>query len=132
MAKPDFSTEVPQWTVWAANIGLIIIMIAVALPLFHAWLPAVKWICGVGAAAHLVGRFGMLPASRNLPLRLKRLRRIDLWAGLFFVAADVFMFLPRAGATDWIAFTLAGGALIVYTSILFPRVEAKERSGGRG
>lgn len=130
MTKHDFSTDVPRWTFWAANIGLIIILVAVALPLFHAWLAAVKWICGAGALLHLAGRIGMLPASRYLPLRLKRLRRIDLWAGLFFVVAAVFMFLPRVGATDWIAFTLAGGALIVYTSIMFPRAEAKERSNG--
>lgn len=123
----DFSTEVPVWALWTANIGLIVIMIAVALPLLHAWLPAVKWICGAGALLHFAGRLGMIPASRMLPLRLRRLRRIDLWAAIFFVAATVFMFLPQAGATDWIAFVLAGGALIVYTSLMFPRAEAKER-----
>jgi len=128
MEKSSFSTDVPSWTQWTANAGLIIVMAAVAMPLMHLWPGAVRWVYTSGALLHLAGRMGIVPASRKLPLRLKRLRRIDLWAGIFFVAAAVFMFLPQAGATDWIAFTLAGGALIVYTSLTFPRAEAKERA----
>ena len=37
------------------------------------------------------------------------------------------MFVPSAGATDWIAFTLAGGLLTIYTSIMIPRQKADNK-----
>ena len=57
------------------------------------------------------------------PLRLKRLRRIELWSAIMFAVAAVFMFLRNVGPTDWIAFTLAGGALTCYTSIMIPKAK---------
>ena len=38
----------------------------------------------------------------------------------------LMMFYEAAGPRDWIAFTLAGGAIQIYTSIMIPRTIAKE------
>ena len=62
------------------------------------------------------------PALKDAPLRLRRLVRMEVWAALIFVVGAVFMFLP---GTDWIAFTLAGGLLTIYTSIMIPRQKIK-------
>ena len=37
------------------------------------------------------------------------------------------MFYDPTTARDWLAFTLAGGIIQIYTSIMIPRVEAKSR-----
>jgi len=115
----------PGWALWAVNIGLIVIMAGTLLPLLHVWLGSVRWIYGAGALVHLAGRIAAFRATSRLPLRLKRLHHIEMWAALFFVVATVFMFVTVS--TDWIAFTLAGGALLAYTSIMIPRVAAKEK-----
>ena len=110
---------------WIANAGLILVLVGVAIPLFsHQMFLTTRWIFTAGAGLTLIGRvvdrfFSAHPADE--PLRAKRLRRIELWAALMFVAAAVFMFLRNVGPTDWIAFTLAGGALTCYTSIMISR-----------
>ena len=45
----------------------------------------------------------------------------------FFLAGAVFMFIPSAGKTDWLAFTLAGGLLTIYTSVMIPRQKADNK-----
>lgn len=110
---------------WIANAGLILVLTAVAIPLFsHQMFLTTRWIFTAGAALTLAGRvidrfFCSHPADE--PLRAKRLRRIELWAALMFVAGAVMMYLRNVGPTDWVAFTLAGGALTCYTSIMISR-----------
>ena len=90
-----------------AMLGLLLIMAAVALPVLHVARTAVTWTYA-GAS-----------------LKLRRLLRMEIWTALVFVAGAVFLFLPvKPGAgegNDWIAFTLAGGVLTLYTSIMIPR-----------
>ena len=109
-------------------LGLIVILSAAALPFFHLSRQLTAWIYGAGAAMILIGKF-MSTVPPNAPLRLRRLLRMEIWTALIchliFVAGAVFLFLPQAGGNDWIAFTLAGGLLTIYTSIMIPRESRK-------
>ncbi len=104
------------------TIGLLAIMTAAFLPLVHIGGSYNRYIYAAGAIALLAGRI-IAPAVKDAPLRLRRLLRVEIWTALIFVVGAVFLFLPSAGATDWIAFTLAGGVLTVYTSIMIPRIK---------
>lgn len=105
-------------------VGLIVILSAAALPFFHLGRQLTAWVYGAGAVMLLIGKF-MSPVPANAPIRLRRLLRMEIWTALIFVAGAVFLFLPQAGGNDWIAFTLAGGLLTVYTSIMIPRESKK-------
>ena len=105
-------------------LGLIVILSAAALPFFHLSRQLTAWIYGAGAAMILIGKV-MSTVPPNAPLRLRRLLRMEIWTALIFVAGAVFLFLPQAGGNDWIAFTLAGGLLTIYTSIMIPRESRK-------
>lgn len=104
------------------TVGLLAIMVAAFLPLIHAGAAWLRYLYAAGAGLLLVGRF-VAPKEKDLPLRLRRLLRVEIWTALIFVVGAVFLFLPSAGATDWIAFTLAGGVLTAYTSIMIPRIK---------
>ena len=104
-------------------LGMLLILTGIVLPFFtppgnmvHAW------IFAAGALLNLAGR--ILTRYDGPLIRVKRLLRIETWAALFFCAAAWFMFTdpnPRS----WIVFVLAGGALLVYTSIMIPYVQRK-------
>ena len=101
--------------------GLIIVLVA-AEPVAYSY-PA-------GAAALLAGRL-LSPTPAGASVRLRRLVRMEVWTALIFVAGAVFLFLPQAGGNDWIAFTLAGGVLTVYTSIMKGSRGVSERQKGK-
>lgn len=107
-----------------AMIGLLLIMSAMAMPVFHIERAYISWIYAIGAASLLTGRL-MQKAPEGATPKLRRLLRMEVWTALVFIAGAVFLFLPvRPGAgegNDWIAFTLAGGVLTLYTSIMIPR-----------
>ena len=98
-----------------------LILIGLFMPFFTGPIePAYKYVFGAGAVLNLVGRIMTRYNGKNV--RLRRLLRIETWAALFFCVADYFMFAdpdPR----NWIVFVLAGGALMVYTSLMIGRVK---------
>lgn len=112
---------------WIVNSGLILVVIGIFLPMFGIPQSTYRWIYAAGALISLVGRFGTQYSGPVL--RLRRLTRIEMWASVFFCVAAFFMFYPGAGGTDWLAFTIAGGAILIYTSIMIPREVAKNRRG---
>ena len=107
-----------------AMTGLLLIMAAVAMPVLHVARTAVTWVYAAGALLLIIGRF-MQPTPQGASLKLRRLLRMEIWTALVFVAGAVFLFLPvKPGAgegNDWVAFTLAGGVLTLYTSLMIPR-----------
>lgn len=106
--------------------GLVIILIAAALPILHLSRTAAAVTYSVGAALLLAGRL-MTKAPEGASIRLRRLLRMEVWAALVFVAGAVFLWMPiqpGAGAgNDWLAFTLAGGVLTAYSSLMIPRTK---------
>lgn len=111
---------------WIFNIGLLCVMIGTALPLLRVEGEAYKWVYCAGAVLALAGKL-IRPIPVGIPLAARRLMRLEVWAGLLFCAGGFFMWYTQGayGSRDWVAFTLAGGALILYTSLMIPRRMAK-------
>lgn len=112
-------------SMWIANTGLFLIMAAIALPLLRFGGDVYKYVFATGAALVLVGRI-INVAPSGTSLRVRRLVRMELWSGIVFCVGAFFMFYPGVGPTDWLAFTLAGGAIQAYTSLMLPRAIRKE------
>lgn len=115
-----------------ADTGLLLVLAGTAMPLFFpttGMFLTTRWIYTAGAALCIAGRVidRLRPAGADEPLRLRRLRRLELWSSVMFGVGAAFMFLRNVGATDWIAFTLAGGALTAYTSIMIPRLSSPRK-----
>lgn len=104
------------------NVGLLAIMTATFLPLVRYALPWRGYIYAAGAILLLAGRI-VTPKVKDGSVRLRRMLRLEFWTALIFAAGAVFIFLPQAGRTDWLAFTLVGAVLTVYTSIMIPRIK---------
>lgn len=122
----DHRSSIATPAMLATIIGLILVMAGTALPLLRLDSEIYRYIFSAGAILVVVGRLFM--PYKGPSLRIKRLCRLEVWSGLFFCAAAFFMFWKGAGPTDWIAFTLAGAAIQIYTSIMIPRTRRKEES----
>lgn len=110
---------------WLTTLGMLLVAAGTAMPLLMIdGSDLFKYIYGAGAIMLLIGR--LFNPYKGDNIRLKRLYRIESWSAIFFCVAVFFMFYESAGPRDWIAFTLAGGAILIYTSIMIPRTIAKE------
>lgn len=100
-----------------ATIGLLLYMLGLSLP---RWLDVeqYRWFVAAGAVILLVAR--LFAPYHGGDLRLRRLVRIQVWAAIFFCAAAIFLFVPGGTMRDFLAFTLAGAALQIFTSIAIP------------
>lgn len=111
------------------TIGLLLIVAGTLMPLFGVT-EVYRWIYAAGALLLLLSRI-FSPYTGSV-IRIKRLYRIEAWSALFFCVAAFFMFYQPGIMRDWLAFTLAGGVIQIYTSIMIPRVvaiENKKRAG---
>ena len=112
-----------------APVALVLILAATAAPFFLAdaeWAQAsYKYVFTAGAVVLLLVR--LFTPYRGNDLRLKRLHRIETWSAIFFCAAAFFLFYSGSEGQlrDWIAFTLAGAAIQIFTSIAIPLRESK-------
>lgn len=120
----DHRSSLKSPAMWATVAGLIFVMAGTAMPLLRLNTGIYKYIFSAGALLVVLGRLFM--PCKGPSLRIRRLCRLEVWSGLFFCAAAFFMFWKGAGPTDWIAFTLAGAAIQIYTSIMIPRTRNKE------
>lgn len=114
-----------------APIGLMLILVATATPFFlHGTggaMAAYPFIYLAGALVLLTARLFMhRPAASD---RLKRLYRLETWSPAIFLVAIALLFYNPGTLRDWIAFTLAGAVLQIYTSWMIPaqiKREAKD------
>lgn len=104
--------------------GMILIAVALLLPMAGVGPGVYRWVFSAGALITLAGR--LLNRYDGPVLRVKRLYRLEVWSSIFFCAAAFFMFYRYGEGRDWFAFILAGGAILVYTSIMIPRTLEKE------
>ncbi|MDE6458633.1 MAG: hypothetical protein K2L31_08570 [Muribaculum sp.] len=109
---------------WVITVGMILIAAGVLMPLLGYSIEVYRWIFSAGALITLAGR--IMNRYEGNVLRVKRLYRIEVWSSIFFCVAAFFMFYPQGAGRDWFAFILAGGLILVYTSIMIPRTLAKE------
>ncbi len=105
------------------TLGMLLIAAAILIPIFcGVQNPVYRWLYAAGALLLLIGR--ILGQYKGDNMRLKRLVRIELWASIFFCVAAFFLFFPPGNnLRDVLAFTLAGGVIQIYTSIMIPRVQ---------
>lgn len=114
------------------TIGLILVVIGVFLPItgldanYRVAGAAFKWIYSAGAIICLIGRL-LTPANPTLPLRVRRLMRLESWSAIFFCVGAFFLFYNGGSMRDWLAFTLAGATLLAITSIAIPRAQRKAK-----
>lgn len=105
--------------------GMLLVAFGVLIPLLFGPVPVWgKIVFSVGAVATLVGR--ILTPYRGSELRVRRLFRIQIWSAIFFCVAAGFMWYS-VYARDWLAFTLAGGAIQCYVSIALILVANRNR-----
>ncbi len=125
------STKQPSaFILWMITISMLLIVTGTLLPLFNTGGYLFKYIYATGAIFLLIGR--ILSPYKGNELRVKRLYRIETWSAIFFCVAVFFMFYEGAGRTDWLAFTLAGGIIQIYTSIMIPRAISKAEKKQKG
>lgn len=107
------------------TMGMLLIAAAIVIPMFAGIAnPVYRWLYAAGALILLIGR--ILSQYKGDNLRLRRLYRIETWSAVFFCVAAFFLFYPPGNnLRDVLAFTLAGGVIQIYTSIMIPRAAKK-------
>ena len=125
-----------------ATFGLILICVALVAPFTSPasmeYLNVFRWIYGAGAAIYLIARATDI-SDPSESLRLRRLRRMEFWAGVAFGLATAFWFIgqhrlgPYAGALavlrNTIMFTLVGALIQIIASWLIYSQTKKELRG---
>lgn len=116
-----------------ATFGLILICVALVGPFTNPgnveYLNVFRWIYGSGTIIYLLARLVDVSDPQE-PIRMKRLRRMELWAGISFGLATAFWFIgqhkyhndPYIGALavlwNTIMFTLVGALIQIVASWL--------------
>lgn len=118
------------WMVVLSTVGLLAIAVGTLLPVLNVQVgPGAigvwwKYVYAGGALCFLAGKL-LSPYTGEHP-RIKRLYRIESWSAVFFCVAAFFLFYNGNVTRDSWAFTLAGGALMIFTTLQIPRVIRKE------
>lgn len=118
------------WKVVMSTVGLLAVAIATLMPILNvliAYGAAGTWwkyLFAGGAVLFLAGK--LLTPYRGEHPRIRRLYRIESWSAIFFCVAAFFLFYNGSVSRDSWAFTLAGGVLLVFTTIAIPRTVRRE------
>lgn len=120
-----FGRDPRGWAVALNALGLLVIVAATMIPLLrngfdYMWY---RYLYAAGAAMVLVAKL-FTPYTGKV-LRMKRLQRLEAWSGIFFAVAAFFMFYTPGANRDWLAFTLAGGAVQVVATVMMTRLAKK-------
>ena len=126
-----------------ATFGLLLVAVALVAPFADltstAALKIYKWIFAAGAVVFTTARtVGVNDPDEST--RLRRLRRLEFWAGMAFVVGGAFWFynesrfadVPTAGALailrETILFSLVGALIQVIASWMIYAREKKEKA----
>lgn len=108
-------------------VALLLVLASTAAPFFLSSYAAVQkiypYIYSAGGLLLLVCR--LFDGRSSTDMRLKRLYRLDVWVAIIFCVAAFFLFYNPGQLRDWIAFTLAGAVVQIYTSLAIPARENK-------
>lgn len=100
----------------------VAVLLGAAAYTFVPHLPA--YFLAAGALGMFFTRLTRRYKGSNV--RLRRLCRQELFSALIFLVAAVMMFWR--GGVDWVVLFIVATILQVYTAILIPREEAKEKT----
>lgn len=108
--------------------GLLLVAAGVLMPILsnNPFSNAFRYVFAAGAALTLIGRLFQPAADPTLPIRVRRLLRLESWSALLFCVAAFFAFYSAPVLRDWLAFTLAGAAIQIYCSIALSLVQRKK------
>lgn len=119
-----------SWKVLLGVLGLLAIAVGTLLPILNVlvaqgvagtwW----KYVYAAGSVCFLAAK--LLTSYNGEHPRIRRLYRIESWSAIFFCVAAFFLFYNGNVSRDSWAFTLAGGVLLVFTTIAIPRVVRRE------
>lgn len=124
-----------------AVVGLLLVLAAMAAPFVAAFsgssLHWARWIYAAGALVYTVARVVDVNAPGD-SLRLRRLRRLEFWAGMCFIIGAAFWFYkmqyysgliagPIAVMRQTVAFTMAGAVLQIVASWMISYRMKKEQ-----
>lgn len=123
-----------------ASIGLLLVLLAMMAPFLagvigHSMMWA-KWIYAAGAIVYTIARVVNVNAPHD-SLRLRRLRRLEFWAGMCFIVGAAFWFYkvqyylgsiagPLAVMRQTVAFTMAGAVIQIVASWMIAARMKKE------
>lgn len=125
-----------------ASLGLVLVLLAMIAPFFgtHIGNPMMwgRWVYAAGALAYTVARVIDVNAPSD-SLRLRRLRRLEFWAGMCFIVGGAFWFYKLsyfsgmpvgtlAVMQQTVAFTMAGAVIQIVASWMIASQMKKEQS----
>lgn len=125
-----------------ATFGLLLICAALVAPFTNPsdmdMLRIFKWIYSAGALIFIVARVVNVNDPQD-SMRLRRLRRMEFWAGVAFVMAAAFWFYSESHLGQYagvlavmrntIMFTLVGALIQIISSWLITSRARKEQKG---
>ncbi len=125
----------------AASVGLLLVLLAMMTPFIGSLLGNPiswgRWVYAGGALLYTVARVINVNAPGD-SLRLRRLRRLEFWAGMCFIIGAAFWFYklqyysgffsgPLAVMRQTVAFTMAGAVIQIIASWMIAFQMKKER-----
>lgn len=124
----------------SASVGLLLVLLAMMAPFLsgivgHSMMWA-KWVYAAGALVYTSARVVNVNAAHD-SLRLRRLRRLEFWAGMCFIVGAAFWFYkvqyyfglvagPLAVMRQTVAFTMAGAVIQIVASWMIAARMKKE------
>lgn len=108
-------------------VGLVAIAAGVLIPILtnNPFGTTFRYIYSAGALLTLLARLFEPAPAAGTPVRIKRLLRLESWSSLLFCVAAFFAFYSAPQLRDWLAFTLAGAAIQIYSSIALSLIAGK-------
>lgn len=110
-------------------VGLLAVAVGVLLPILTEDVRSLtfRYVYAVGAGLTLLARLFQEQPPKDLPVRVRRLLRLESWSSLMFCVAAFFAFYDKTQLRDWLAFTLAGATLQVYVTIALTIITRKKK-----
>lgn len=123
-----------------ATFGLILVAVGLIAPFVSAdnpgWLTAFKYIYAAGALCYFSARL-VASLGKDESVRVRRLRRMEMWAGMCFMVAAFFWFYNTAklggymlsfkAMQETVVFTLAGAVIQIISSWMLASALRKEQ-----
>lgn len=129
----------------AAAVGLLLVLLAMMAPFLSRLIGRsmmwAKWVYAAGALVYTIARVINVNAPGD-SLRLRRLRRLEFWAGMCFIVGGAFWFYkldyysgffagPLAVMRQTVAFTMAGAVIQIVASWMIASQMKKELIKGQ-
>lgn len=129
----------------AAAVGLLLVLLAMMAPFLSGLIGRsmmwAKWVYAAGALVYTIARVINVNAPGD-SLRLRRLRRLEFWAGMCFIVGGAFWFYkldyysgffagPLAVMRQTVAFTMAGAVIQIVASWMIASQMKKELIKGQ-